>query len=510
MGVNKGPPQRGTVTPKPNGHKKTAPPLASKKGTVKFDNIKNQYKGMRFYQSLPKNAPFFQYYAGLIPTLFRVGYLSQMFSAAIELYIMTSILQPKFAGVTDHAAAAALTCAALLVALLEGGLRTGAAYSVRAILYKKFRGLDLVMSVTVWALFLSLLVCSLTLHVEGAKEAVTANAAPPALEHSAPIEAAANVELAAIARSFSQDSAAIMATTAAQLGAVRNETRARERAAMAQRGGTYSDAMQVRSEGAAKVAALEQDRAAQIAAAVTRKNAAVDAARNRRDAAAARIEGRNDASRETADTKTERYSGYLSTFSVLVVFFFLLTIGLNEVNKKGSEIETVAILSQYQFEPGVISKAWAAVVDKFQYHARHHIDKLEQRTPQPAQPLEPHPLFNWGAIEQGKAALITRPRIAPDIADAARQQAAQAYNKNTGGGVSKTMPAPARDNAMSSEQERGTVEVDTSLKPCRKCSRRFRPRTTWQVYCSNDCKLADHEARHGARFSPSKAKYINK
>lgn len=469
---------------------------------------------MRFYRSLPKNAPFFQYYAGLIPTLFKVGYLSQMFSAAIELYILTSILRPKFAPLTDHATAAAVFCASLLVALLEGGLRTGAAYSVRAILYKKFTGLHLVMSVAVWVLFLSLLVCSLTLHIEGAKEAVQANADAPTIEATTHTEATQAADIAAAVREFTQDSAAIYAAAAAQIAAIKAQTKAQVRAETARPGGTYAGAMAIQADGAAKVAALEQDRAAKVADALERKNRATDAARQRRDLAQSKIEGRNDNERAKNEAKTAKYSGYLSTFSVLVVLFFLLTIGLNEVNNKGSEVEHIAVLNQYQFEPGLLAKAWAAVGEKFQYHARNLIERLEQRTPQPAQPLEPHPLFDWGAFQQGRATLKTRPRIAPELIQDAAKYASRAANKEaTGETAAKVMPADsarARDNAMSYEQEpaKTTVEVDTALMPCRRCDTLFKPRTTWQVYCSEVCKLADHQAKHGGtKFDPTKAKF---
>jgi len=400
---------------------------------------------MRFYHSLPQNKPFFQYYAGLIPALFKVGYLSQVFSAAIELFILLSILRPKFEAANVPSIAAPITAAALVL-LLEGGLRTGAAYSVRAVLNRKFSGLDLPMTVFVWVLAAALLVCSLTLHIEGAKEAVEANAAPPRIENTAHTEQAAAAEQAAANRNFSRDSSAIMATYGAQIEAAKVEGKARARAATARKGGTYAAAMVEQAAAAAKVAELEQGRAAALAAAMDRANATTAAARERRDAAAARIEGRNDKERTRSEAKTEKYSGYLSVFSVLTVVFFLVTIALNEIHKKGSGIESVAITSPYHFEPGVLAKFWAAISEKFQYHARTTIDRIEYHTPTPPPPHTPNPVFDWQKLGQGTAPLTTReriaPRISPHIAAQAATTAARARNLRAAApGASVTIPA---------------------------------------------------------------------
>lgn len=466
---------------------------------------------MKIYQSLPQNETFYQYYAGLVPALYRVGILSQLFSAAIELYILTSILRPKLEAVALGAFAAFL-CAALLVALLEGGLRTGAAYCSRAVLFRKWRGLDLPMSVFVFLLTFGLLVCSLVLHIEGSKEAVTANDSGPKIEHTNHIDAAADKAAAEILRVFRQDSAAIVNTYAALIGAARAETKAAVRAHNARPGATYSGAADIQAQGAAKVATLEAERAAKMGDLVADKGRRLDLAQNRHYAAADNVETRNEKAREQANGRAAKYSSYLSTFSVLTVVFFLLTIALNEINAKGAGIEPVAIPHQYQFEPGILSKLWAAICEKFQYHARAAIERIEAATPQPAQPIEPHNLYNWKEIQQGRRALQARPRVPQDLAAAARERAAKSQNLSAAESVAKVVPARAHNSALSYDWKAPLSEPivklsDPSLKPCKYCQAPFRPRTTWQQYCTTDCKNKDHEAKHGAPFDPSKFKY---
>jgi len=74
-------------------------------------------------------------------------------------------------------------------------------------------------------------------------------------------------------------------------------------------------------------------------------------------------------------------------------------------------------------------------------------------------------------------------------------------------------PAPAHDDAMGNSALSSThsVEVvDSGLKPCAWCEKMYRPKTTWQKFCSTDCKFAENENRVGTRFDPAKAKFKKK
>lgn len=368
---------------------------------------------MKIHRTLPKNEGFFGYYAGLIPTLFKVGFLSQIFSAIIETYILFSILKPKFEGATDNPTGAALLSALLLVALLESGLRVGATYSARAVLHKRFSGLDLVMTIFIFALSVSLLVCSLTLHIEGAKEAVEVSAGEAKREGTAAIDSAGQKELSGLLRSYSQDSATIAATYAAQIRTTRAATAARVRAYISSKGATGAGAESLKAAGAEKVAALEAERGQRFSDLLATKNGNLQTIQSRTHAAADDVQGLNKKRAEKHESKVSKYSGYLSVFSVLTVVFFLLTIILYEVYTKGSGINQVAIPTQYAFDPSVWSKFTNAVSQKFQYHARAAIDMIERSTPQPAAPLEPHPLYEWDGLTPARLAAITAQRTGP-------------------------------------------------------------------------------------------------
>lgn len=398
---------------------------------------------MKIHTTLPQNEAFFGYYAKLIPTLFKVGYLSQAFSAGIETYILYSILRPKFEGVTSYPGAAALIGALFLVALLEVGLRSSAAYSARAILYRKFSGLDLPMSAFIFTLSGSLLLCSIVLHIEGSKEAVEANAGAPPLEPTAQIEQSGQTEAAALLRSYSQDSTTIATTYGAKIKAAREAEAAKERAYLSKRGATASGAAALRAKGAEKLANLEAERGAKLEALLERKAVNLERVKSRQFSAADEVESRNKKRLERSEARVATYSSYLSTFSVLTVLFFLLTIALNEVHKKGSGIEEVAIPHQYQFEEPLLSKLTTALSGKFQYHARRVIERIEESTPAPGAPLAPYPLYDWAGLTPPRVTMQTRERKQPGGLNVSganrpagdeRKQAQKINGKHPGGG----------------------------------------------------------------------------
>lgn len=366
---------------------------------------------MKIHRTLPKNEGFFGYYAALIPTLFKVGFLSQIFSAIIETYILYVILYPKFQGAIDNPTGAAILAALLLVALLESGLRVGSTYAARAVLHKRFAGLDLVMTFCIFALSVSLLVCSLTLHIEGSKEAVEISAGEVKRDTTGHLETTGQKEIAGLLRSYSQDSATVAATYAGQIKAVKRANAAKVNAYISSNGATGAGAAQLRAEGAEKIAALETERGQRFAALLDGKNNNLQTVQSRKNLAVDEIGTRNRKKEAAQESKVGKYSSYLSVFSVLTVVFFLLTIILHEVYQKGSGINQVAIPTQYHFDPGVWSKFANAVSDKFQYHARAAIEVIERSTPQPAAPLEPHPLYEWDGLTPGRlaAGAIRRP-----------------------------------------------------------------------------------------------------
>ncbi|MDV7397081.1 hypothetical protein RZS08_37120, partial [Arthrospira platensis SPKY1] len=97
---------------------------------------------------------------------------------------------------------AAIAGAAIGTAMLEVGLRKFLPYSFRAILYKRFAGLHLAMSLAILAVTIGLLAASGLLSFQGSREMVEQVAPPPKLESSAGADSLYREEAAAIEARF--------------------------------------------------------------------------------------------------------------------------------------------------------------------------------------------------------------------------------------------------------------------------------------------------------------------
>lgn len=507
---------------------------------------------MQTAYSLPENTAFYQRYATLAPILSKLGIFAQTINALCEFGIVHALLLGHIAAFFGpFAFTFALVGAAFAVFILEMGQRAFLPYAARAVLYRRFAGLDLVMTVAIFACSLALFSTSLYLAFKGSRDLVEHMAPPPVLlnekdadatEQRAKIEAQNvwRLDSAEIAGRYAVLIQSETAAAAAQIAAHQREVTNLQNKAQ-NRGQSYNTLIKaqgdkiaaLRATLAAQTARLQADAAAEIRAAKERKASAEGKAEQGRDA----VTAKNGAAEAAARAKVEGYGAGLGWFTVIFHFVLLLAVALQEVHRKGAGIELRATPNQYHFSQSVWAKFMGMVADKWNYHARAWIDRLADRTPPPTQPKRPHPLFDAPAMilrqtdagqtvqtEPATNGQTAQPGNAPNGAtvDAevlawARQQKAngRAHNLSVTEAAHKTAPAPVRDNAMGYDWDAlhnggpivKTVAVDPSLKPCKHCQTLFRPRTTWQVYCNAACKLADHEAKHGARFDPAKAKF---
>ena len=123
--------------------------------------------------SLPADERFFNRYATLIPTLSKLGVFAQILNGLCEFGVIHAIVLGHIAGFFGaFAGLLAIVAAVFGVAILEIGQRTFLPYSARAVLYRRFQGLDLVMSVAIFAVCLGLFGTSLYLAFRGSRDLV--------------------------------------------------------------------------------------------------------------------------------------------------------------------------------------------------------------------------------------------------------------------------------------------------------------------------------------------------
>jgi hypothetical protein len=155
-----------------------------------------------------------------VPTLFKVGFIAQLISAVTEITIIYALIFNSLQDFSPgYARVMSIVGAVIGTALLEVGLRKFTPYSIRAILYRKFSGLDLVMSIFIFLATLGLLGASGYLSFTNSKEIVRSVAPAPDLQTDDQVKEEYALQLANVNSQYSSDSAAIAGRYADQVTA---------------------------------------------------------------------------------------------------------------------------------------------------------------------------------------------------------------------------------------------------------------------------------------------------
>ncbi len=489
--------------------------------------------------SLPKNEGFFQRYATLVPVLSKLGVFAQIINGLTEFGILNAIVLAHIAGLFGGWSwPLSIVAAVFGVVILELGQRTFLPYSARAVLYRRFSGLDLWMSFFIFGVTVCLFGASLYLSFKGSHDLVAATAPPPKLASTAAADSVKMTAQGEAEKAYQYETKETGERFAALIAATKNATAAQVSGHKAQlqqiaakehrTGQSYTSERNAQtnkinaleSDCAAKVAALETQKATEMQAAKDRRRAALDEANKARE----KVDNQNETATTESREQVAAYGGGLGWLTVIFHLVLVLSIVLDEMHKKGSGIEQQAAPNQYHFSQSVWAMFWNTVSEKWNYATRSHIQRWADKTPPPPRPGNLHPLFelsDWKpkrlVLPNENNATAPPPNLNGKHTEGHNgkphrtfsalnlridtERAAAIFPTNG------TAPAPAHDNAMSNAQ---TLLIDSSLKPCAFCNTPFKPRTTWQKFCSQDCKLNEHEQRTGQRFDPNKAKFKKK
>lgn len=374
---------------------------------------------MKSFWTLPRDSDFFNRYANLTPTLYKLGFLAQIVSAFTEIGIIYSLV---YSGLIDfwpqHAAIGAGIGAIVGTAFLEIGLRKFTPYSVQAILYKRFSGLDLGMSIFILLATVTLFSTSGLLSFKGSKNMVEAIAPEPEQQTTVLADSVYQVKQGEALEAYRMDSAEIAARYRPQLAAIQKayaskvsteQTNYRNLLARENRTGqSYATRKsQIRAkiksleaERDEKAAELEQQKAAELAAIAQDKKEALAMVSAEYRNAKKDVSEFNETAIADTNRKVNTYGGGLAYFTVICLFVFLLSVTLKEIHNKGSGVEQKVLPTQYDFSDTVFSEARNAINNRFQQRIRSAIRGFEEKTAPPPIPITPNELYNIAAIQQ--------------------------------------------------------------------------------------------------------------
>lgn len=549
---------------------------------------------MKIRYSLPNDGAFFNRYATLVPTLFKLGFLSQVVSALTEIGILYSLV---YSGVKDfwpdYAPVIAVIGALIGTGLLEIGLRKFVPFSIKAILNKRFSGLDLVMSVFILGVTVGLLFSSGTLSFKGSKNMVEAIAPEPTQRHTVGIDSSYQASRKNTLESWRNDSMAIVTRYAGQIESHKDAWKSKinleqenykfykaKEKSTGQSFGTKKQAIKrtiskLEADRDQALAGIQDAQAMELASAMDSRQKVLEEARNEWNGNKKEIKSFNEKEVVKAETKVNRYGGGLAWFTIFCLIVFVCSVILYEVHNKGAGIEVQTELAPYHFQQSVLSEFSQAVSNKWQQFARSKIQQIEMRTPAPPLPIAPAALYDYQSIEQprlkiayqdkdGESIIFLNPQQTnlkgkPPRSDLAGQameyiQAAHELESRNLTAAAREMEVKAEDvikaylgpeaspgNVMElkkaihqyvfekgenpfAHHHRRTIGFKSSKpvepcvnnatvnasntgskmqpKNCLNCGQSYAPKVVWQKYCSEDCKLSHHAAKHGQRFNP--------
>jgi hypothetical protein len=477
--------------------------------------------------SLPKDTAFFNKYAVLVHSLARFGGIAQIISGLTEIGVLYALIFSQLKDIFPTIAPTISIVGAMVTAsMLQVGLRLSFPYSVRAFVYSRFKGLDLAFSIVVILLTASLLTVSALLSWHGSKDIVDTFLPPPTLSNTVKADSLLNTSSIAAQRQFTSDSATISAKFSGKIEATKAtlqtqiESTERTAANAGIKAAIWSKELQakakiLRGEMAAKLAQLESDKASEIEAISKQRNTATGEATARRNKEADNIETDNTIAKTTAKIKTAKYGGYLGFFTLFCYVFFCLSVTLDELLKKGSQIESVPLPTNYHFLPPIFDELKTAVSDRYNHWARSLIQAFADKTPSAPLPESLHSLYDFKAepftdtlsiVTEGASnndvKIIKLPMRKPKIA---------ALKTTEGGDINTS--TKTRQIGFFGEKNEGettdkndptasvyTASVGDKTKVCLHCSKSYIYSIHNQKYCCEDCRIAAFEVRTGRQL----------
>lgn len=450
---------------------------------------------MKFRLTLPKDEQFFQRYAGLVPTISKLSYVAQAVSALTEIGILAALIGNAVKNLLPPAAAfiASLIGAILGTAFIEIGLRKFLPFSFRQILNKRFAGLDLVMSIAIFAVSVLLLCASGYLSFEGSKDTVGVVMPPAEIEAYDNAVYLSNLE--SIEAAFTRDSTAIAARYAAQIAAAdaahhaaqdarKTRLRAVEEKERNQGNSYATQKATIRQEIAdaaaahtSAVAALMAEQAKELQARQAVKDKDQATSRKAEDDRYQAIAGRNAQAIERRDRNVSKWGGGVAYFTIICLAVLLLAIGLQEVHRHGAKIEEEALPNEFYFRQSPFSAFMAAVSERMNTYIFTLIKRIEDGTPEPPEPGKPSTVYEY------EAKVERRPIGFKTDDNETRKRGDKGASKD--GGTSVAYETRIMDKSK--------------LKNCIHCGGEFMPNHKVQKYCSEGCRIQAWEVRHGRK-----------
>jgi hypothetical protein len=379
---------------------------------------------MKNLHSLPTDKAFFDNYAPLAKSVTAAGFFAQIVSALTEVGIIYTGCQQGFKPLHLGAAGVILSGAVALLAtaVIEVGLRKTAPVAVDSILFRRWSGLHLPISISVWLLAVVLMATSGYLSFSNSSVIVD-NFTPEAEQGTTTAaDSTKNAATAYQASTFTADSTMIAAAydtrTTATGTAFDGRIRAKDEALRsyeskeARTGKSYAgakdkirqDRANLEAEKAGQLADLASAKAVDLAEARKAYHQATTAAVADYKQTAAEVKAANATAEAERLATVTGYGSGLGLFTLICLLIFAVSVVLDRIYRKGAGISESVLIESYDFRPGALTEGLAAIRERVNQFLHSRITAFADRTP-PA-PLPPQPGAAYDLTEALQAVTI--------------------------------------------------------------------------------------------------------
>lgn len=445
---------------------------------------------------------FYSRYAGLVAQLKKVGWLSQLVSATTELGIIYTICFSSLVGMFPGQAQAGALIGALVGTLfIELGLRQLLPYSIRAIVKKRFQGLDGWLSGFVIAGSLLLLIVSGILSFQGSKSLIETVAPAPELQQTTTIDNSHTATVQATKERYNNlIQAAEQRATASileldnKIAVLSAKERKEGKSYTTAKSKLYSALESAKANKLRVIAGYKEAQAKELAALAQQYSQQTT-----------EIASENKQAKELAALKIQSYGGNLGWFTVFALLVLVLCVTVTEIFQAGAGIEAKAQPNAYTFRSSAFGAFLAAIQGRWQRFLFGLVESIEQGTKEATEPLAAPTIW------QQETAFNLKTTKGKQRAIRASNQPATEQETQRKIGFTRNDEQPSNATAQKMGIDALTYVVKAKNEPisssgaCDNCGNSYTQKTSWQRFCSSACRLNFHATKHGgSEYRPSK------
>ena len=377
---------------------------------------------MKVIKSLPNQEDFFSFFAPLIPSLNLASYFAQIVSLLTEIGIVYAQSYKRLSEIlTPSTAKFIALILALIVALtIEIGLRKLLPILSRQLVNKKLGGDYLAMFIPI--LFTTLLlVCSSGFLSFNNSFDLVEEIQPPIEEiNRETFEDNYNNETRESLSQYSSDSSSTAQIYNTKINSIERtynaKIEAQNNAIKTARNNISNNYYVLRNEKAitkaqqnidnfkidkeSKIEALETDKSEALALLLSDKREAFKTAQNIKKTDIGEAQREREEKLQKQQSKTAKYGGLLAYFTIVCLFVLILSVVVEELFKKGSEIEERVFVSPYYFENSILVEFKNELSNIKNYWLRLLLSKLSSLTPPAKTPRTPPTLYDLKNMKQ--------------------------------------------------------------------------------------------------------------